>query len=75
MASKVESDVVELVRRLINEKQIFSISLLDPDSPEVKKILAPGLRFSDDCSECDSGCKVHIITPAGCCCKERKPGQ
>lgn len=75
MASQLESDVVALVRKLIEKKQIFSISLLDPDSPEVKKILAPGIRFSDDCTACDDGCLEHIILPTGCCCRKRKPGR
>lgn len=73
MESQLEADVVALVRKLIKKKQIFSISLLDSDSPEVKKILAPGFHFSDDCTECDDGCIEHVFMPTGCCCKKRKP--
>jgi hypothetical protein len=76
MTAKLESDVVALVRKLIKEKQIFSISLLDPDSPEVKKIMAPGFRFTDDCTDCDDDCATHIIVAGVCCCTQRKkPGQ
>jgi hypothetical protein len=45
MTSQPESDAIALVRKLIKDRKIFSISLESPDSPAVKLAGEGGLNF------------------------------
>ena len=75
MASEPESDVVALVRKLIENGKTFSISLEDPDSPVVKSLRALGNNFGP-CPEpdpCDDDCVQCVYIPGcGSYCVQRK---
>jgi len=60
MASQPESEVIALVRKLINDKQIFSISLESPDSPAVKLARERGHNFNPAFAKRNCHC-VHWV--------------
>jgi hypothetical protein len=77
MASQQESDVVALVRKLVEGGKTFSISIEDPDGPVIKGLRRGGVNFSPcpDPEPCSGNCVKCVSIPGcGLYCVERKDG-
>jgi hypothetical protein len=76
MTSQPESDVIVLVHKLIEEGQIFSISLEGPESPAVKIAREGGLNSSRGFTQSNCHCVKWLTNQDGTVvCVEEKCDQ
>ena len=65
MTSQPESDAIALVRKLIKDRKIFSISLESPDSPAVKLAEKGGLNSGRGFTQPHCHCATWLTNQDG----------